>query len=170
MQSINVLPSATGKWLKKRRPAHVFENSFPVERITEIAKGLLIGVRRRLIRGKQNGPRHRDANLGSERVVEKLFVRAPPKRVVHHCGSSEGCVLEPSPIKRDILRNPIDHHVITTWLALNHFVDPDKLGHDIVSAGSLIHSLDKCRREAVFLAKKNSNFFHKIPDRADLNG
>jgi hypothetical protein len=58
------------------------------------------------------------------------------------------------------LRDAIDHHVVTTRLALNHLVDPYKFCDDVFAAGFVIHPLDKRRRKAVLLAKKNSDFFH----------
>src|SRR5439155_16691148 len=49
VQSIDVLPSATDERFKKRRPADVIENGFPVERVTEIAERFVIRVRRELV-------------------------------------------------------------------------------------------------------------------------
>src|SRR5437762_14392434 len=69
-------------------------------------------------------------------------------------------MLEPGAIEWHVLRDAIDHHVVSARLALNHLVDLDKLGGDIFAAGFLIHPLDKRRRKTVFLSKKNSDFFH----------
>src|SRR5262245_13831692 len=49
MQSINVLPAATCEWFEKRWPAYVIENPFPIERIAEISKRLVVRIWRRLI-------------------------------------------------------------------------------------------------------------------------
>ena len=38
VQPINVFPAAAGKGFEKCGPADVIENSFPIERITQIAK------------------------------------------------------------------------------------------------------------------------------------
>jgi hypothetical protein len=59
----------------------------------------------------------------------------------------------------------------STRLALDHLVDPDEFRHDVFAACFLIHPLDKRRRETVFLAKKDSDFFHRklaiLADSAD---
>ena len=101
-----------------------------------------------------------DADLCRQRVVEEFFVSAPPERVIHHCRARERGVFEPRPIERDILRDAINHNVVTAWLALDHFFDTGKFRDDLFAAGFLINPLNKCRRETVFLAKKNSDFFH----------
>src|SRR6188474_1328771 len=49
MQSIDVLPAAADKRFKKRGPAYVIKNPFPIERIAEILKRLVVRVWRRLI-------------------------------------------------------------------------------------------------------------------------
>src|SRR5581483_8365342 len=103
----------------------------------------------------------RHTNHGRERVIEKLFVRAPPKRIVHYRGAAKCSVLEPRAIKRHILRDAIDHDVVSARLALDHLVDLDEFRDDIFAAGFLIHPLDKRRRKTVFLSKKDSDFFHK---------
>src|SRR5207248_10039437 len=97
-----------------------------------------------------------------ERVVEKFLVGAPPERIVHDCCSSEGRVLEPGAIKRHVLRDAVDHYVVTARLPLDHLVDLDELRDDIPSARFLIHPLNKRRRKAVLLAKKDPDFFHNI--------
>ena len=111
---------------------------------------------------QQNRFRNGDANLGRERVVKKFLVRAPPKRIVHDSGAGERCVLQPRAIKWNVLRNAIDHDIVTARLALDHFVDADEFGVDVVAAGLGIHAFNKRRWETVFLAKKNSDFFHKV--------
>ena len=160
VQPINIFPAAAGERFEKRRPADVGKNSFPIERIGEIAKRIVVRVRRHLMRRQQDRFRNGDADLRRERVVEKFLVRAPPKRIVHHGGAGERRVLEPRAIKRHVLRNAIDHHVVTARLALDDFVDPDELGANVVAAGFRIDALNKRRWETVFLAKKNSDFFH----------
>ena len=49
MQSIDVLPAATGERFEKRGPADVIKNPFPIERIAEISKRLVVRIWRRLI-------------------------------------------------------------------------------------------------------------------------
>src|SRR4029077_5821791 len=49
VQSIDVLPSAACERFEKRWPAYVIENPFPIERIAEISKRLVVRIRRRLI-------------------------------------------------------------------------------------------------------------------------
>src|SRR6202035_5738381 len=93
-------------------------------------------------------------------VVEEFFVRAPPKRVVHDRRAGQRRILEPGAIKRNVLRNAIDHDVVAARFALDHFVDLDELGDDIPPTGLLIHPLDKGRRETVLLTKKDSDFLH----------
>jgi hypothetical protein len=44
---------------------------------------------------------------------------------------------------------------------LDDFVYPDEFRDYVLAAAFLIHPLDKRRRETVFLAKENSDFFHK---------
>src|SRR5262249_10274522 len=56
----------------------------------------------------------------------------------------------------------IDNHVISAWFALDHPVDFDEFRGDIFPTGFLIHPLNKRWRKAVFLAKKNSDFFHSF--------
>ena len=115
---------------------------------------------RRLVRRKQHRPRHGDADLSRQRVVEEFFVGAPPERIIHDCGAGERCILQPGAIKRHVLRDAIDDHVVTARLALNHLVDSDEFRDDVFAAGFLIHPLDECRWKTVFLTKKNSDFFH----------
>src|SRR5206468_7793373 len=100
-------------------------------------------------------------DLCGERVVEKFVVGAPPEWIVHNRCSGERRILKPRTIKRNILRNTIYHHVVSARFALNYFVDPDKLGDDVLAAGFLIHPLHKCRWKTVLLAKKDSDFFHQ---------
>jgi hypothetical protein len=49
MQSVDVLPPATCERFEKRRPAYVIENPFPIERIPEILKRLVVRIWRWLI-------------------------------------------------------------------------------------------------------------------------
>src|SRR5258708_38392708 len=117
------------------------------------------------MRWKQHCSWNCHADFRCQRVVEKFFIGTPPKRIVYDCGAAECRVLEPGAIERHILRDPIDHHVVPAWLALDDFVYPDEFGDDVLAAGFLIHPLDKRRRETVFLSKKNSYFFHMQTNR-----
>src|SRR5207253_3713146 len=103
-------------------------------------------------------------------VVEEFLIRAPPERIIHDGGATERCIFQPGAIKRDILGDAVDHDVVTTRLALRDFVDLDEFRHDLFATGLLIHPFDKRRWKAVFLTKKNSDFFHKewTADYADL--
>src|SRR5439155_6254693 len=105
------------------------------------------------------------ANLGGQRVIEKFVVGAPPERIIHYRRSGQCGVLKPGAIERDVLRYPIDHHVVTTRLALDHFVDPDELRGNLFAACLLVYPLDERRRKTVFLSKKNSDFFHSKLNR-----
>src|SRR5207247_10239757 len=49
MQSIDVLPAATCERFEKRGPAYVIKNTFPIERIAEISKRLVVRIWPRLI-------------------------------------------------------------------------------------------------------------------------
>src|SRR5206468_11749176 len=49
MQSIDVLPAATCERFEKCGPAYVIKNPFPIERIAEISKRLVVRIGRRLI-------------------------------------------------------------------------------------------------------------------------
>src|SRR5207249_4084709 len=102
----------------------------------------------------------------------KFVVGAPPERIIHNRAARERFVFEPGAIKRHVLRDTVDHHVVTARLALNHLVDLDELRGDVFPTGFLIYPLDKRRRKTVFLTKKNSDFFHKerTADYADLHG
>src|SRR5205823_7738072 len=162
MQAIDVLPTAPCERFEECGPADVIENRFPIQWILEITKRFVVRVRRRLVRWKQYRPRNRHADLGRERVVEEFFVCAPPERIIHDRRAGQRGIFEPGPIKRNVLRDSIDHEVVTAWLALDHLVYPDKFRDDVLAAGFLIHPLDKRRRKAVLLAKKNSNFFHHL--------
>src|SRR5439155_8655868 len=71
------------------------------------------------------------------------------------------CIFQPRAIESDVLRDAINHHVVGARLALDHLVDLDEFRADIFAARFLIHPLDKRRRKTVFLAKKDSDFFHK---------
>src|SRR5262249_8816226 len=103
------------------------------------------------------------ADLSRQRVIKKFLVGAPPERIIDHSGPRQSGVFEPRAIKRDVLRDPIDHHIVTTRFALEHFVDPDEFRDDVFAAGFLIHTRDKCRRETVVPSKKNFGFFHNFP-------
>src|SRR6059058_308584 len=124
MQAIDVLPTAPCERFEECGPADVIENRFPIQWILEITKRFVVRVRLRLVRWKQYRPRNRHANLGGERVVEEFFIGAPPERIIYDRCSGESCVFKPGPIKRHVLRDTIDHHVVTAWLALDHLVDP----------------------------------------------
>src|SRR5205823_12334727 len=97
------------------------------------------------------------------------LVRAPPKRVVDDCGASEGGILQKGAIERHILGNAINDHVVAAWLALNHFVDPDRFCDDIFAAGLLINAIDERPGKGVFLAKQDSDFFHKVTVKTSTN-
>ena len=161
MQLVDIFPAAAGEGFEKSRPADVGENRFPIERVGEVAKGLVARVRRQCVGGQEDGLWHRHADLGRERIVEKLLVGAPPKRIVDHRTAGQRFVLEPGAIERHVLRNTIDHHIVAAGFALDDFVDPDRLGHDAASPGFLVHPLNKCRWEGVFLAVENADFFHR---------
>src|SRR6202011_6402175 len=151
-------PTTAGERFEKRRPADVVENLLPVHGVGEVAKRFVVRIRRRLVRWQQHRARHGHTYFRGERVVKEFFVRAPPKRIVHHRRAAKRGVLEPSAVKRDILRDAIDDYFVSAWLALRDLVDLDELRHDLVTTGFLIHPLDKCRRGTVFLAKKDSDF------------
>src|SRR6266851_1600669 len=76
---IHVLPAAAVIGLKERREADVLENLFPIQRIDQVSNGLLVRVRRMLVVRQDYSWRNGDAQLGGERVVEKLVVGGPPE-------------------------------------------------------------------------------------------
>src|SRR5437667_11591781 len=104
--------------------------------------------------------RNGHADFCRQRVIEKFVIGAPPKWIVYHSRCGERGVLKPGAIERDVLRDAVDHNVVTAWLALNHFVDPDELCGNLFAAGLLVNPLDKGRRKTLLLSKKNSDFLH----------
>ena len=161
IQLVDIFPAAAGKRLEVGRPADVGENRRPIERIREVTEGAVIRVRRQGVGGKQDRLRNGDADFGRERVVKKFFVGAPPKGIVHDGAAGERFVLEPATVKGDVLRNAIDHDIVTDRFALDHLVDAHWLGLDLAASGLGVDTLDEGGRETVFLAEENSDFFHR---------
>src|SRR5438067_2234154 len=64
------------------------------------------------MRRQEHGARNGDSDFCSQRVIEKLLVRAPPKRVIDDRSSGEGGILQKRAIERYVLRNAIDVHVV----------------------------------------------------------
>jgi hypothetical protein len=79
---VDALPTASAEGFQKRGKTDVAEDLFPVERIDEIAHGLLGGAGRMRLCGRITVRRNGDADLRRERVVEEFVVGAPPERVV----------------------------------------------------------------------------------------
>ena len=161
IQLVDVLPAAAGERFEEGRPADIGEHPFPIQRVSEVAKRIVIRVGRDLMGWEQHRFRHRDPDLRGERVVEKLFVGAPPKGVVDHGGPGQRRILEEAAIKRHVLRNPVDDDIVTARLALDDFVEADELGLDAFAAGFLVAALDEGGRETAFLSEEDSDFFHK---------
>ena len=137
------------------------KNSFPVQRVGQIGKGLVAGVRA-ADRGREGSrslaPVRR---FGSQTVVEKFFIGAPPEGVVDHGGSAERGVLQVSTVKRHILGDAIDDHGIIGWFTLHYFVDMDGLGDDARDVLA-VDRFDKGHRKASFLAEQYAYFFHVV--------
>src|SRR5437588_2343884 len=105
------------------------------------------------MRRQEHGARNGDSDFCSQRVIEKLLVRAPPKRVIDHRSSGEGGILQKRAIERYVLRNAIDDHVVPARLSLNHFVDFDRFSDDPLPPGLIIDTIDEGPGKRVFLAK-----------------
>src|SRR5262249_2216013 len=94
MDFVDVLPSSTTEGLEEGREADIAENFFPVQGVNQIAHRLLVGIGRKLLVGKNNGARDRNPDPGSQGVIEKLVIRAPPKGVVDDDCSAQDRVLQ----------------------------------------------------------------------------
>ena len=161
IQLVDVFPAAAGKRFEIGRPTDVGENRLPIERIGKVTEGAVIRVGRQGVGGKQDRLGNGDADFGRECVVKKFLVGTPPKGIVYHGAAGERFVLEPATIEGDVLRNAIDHNIVSDRFALDHLVDAHRLGLDVAAAGFGVDAFDEGGWEAVFLAKKNSDFFHR---------
>src|SRR5215470_15470269 len=112
MEFVDVLPAAPIKRLQERGPTYVGEDLIPVQREDEVPHGLVGCSGRMLVVGQQNGRWNGYAQLAGERVIEKLVIRGPPKRIVDDDGALQRGVLQVGTIKRNILRDAVDDHVI----------------------------------------------------------
>ena len=120
------------------------------------------------MRGQQDRAGNCNADLGRERVIKEFLVGAPPKWIVHHSRTSERGVLQPGAIKRNVLRNAIDHDIVAARFALDHFVDADELGLNVLAAGFVVHTIDKAggklcswpKRIPIFFIGKRTKLWH----------
>ena len=113
---------------------------------------------------QQNRRRHRHADLRRERVVEELVVGAPPERIVDDVGAGERRALEPRPVERDVVGDPIDDHVVGARIGHVQGANLHELGGDAGHAHRL-DALDERTRERVLHPEEDANFFHRLDRR-----
>src|SRR5690606_34035926 len=101
----------------------------------------------------------RNTQLISERIVEKLGVCTPPKRIVDDRSATKRGIFQVGPIERNVLGDPVNDDRIFIRLVLDHLIDSDGLGYDPALC-FLIDTLDESLRKGVLHAKKYPDFFH----------
>jgi hypothetical protein len=103
VELVDVLPAATGEGLHVGGESDIAENALPVQWIGEIGEGLVAGVGRKFAAGEEYGFGDGDAVAGSQAVVEKFLVSAPPEGVIDNGGPGESGIFQIGPIERNVL-------------------------------------------------------------------
>src|SRR5580698_7630246 len=105
---VNMLTAPVGIRFQESREANILKNLLPVQRIDQIAHGLVGRTLRMFVMWQENGRWNRHAQLGSQRIIEELVVGGPPERIVNHDRAVQYRILQVRPVERNILRNPVD--------------------------------------------------------------
>jgi len=103
------------------------------------------------------------SNFCCKCIVKKFVIRTPPKWIIDYSCSGYCSVLQHRTIKRNILRNSVDQHIITKWFALNNFVYMSEFSSNSIFFFA-VNSINKSLWKSIFLSKKNSDFFHFYSD------
>ena len=77
---VHMLPSSTGIRLEESREADVVKNFFPVQRINQVAHGLVGRAFGMFVMRQDHSRRNGHAQLRRQRVVEEFVVGGPPER------------------------------------------------------------------------------------------
>src|SRR5580704_14510473 len=112
-----------------------------------------------LVMRQDHGRRDSHAELTRQRVIEKLVVGGPPEWIVDDDRASKRSILEKSAVERDILRDAVDDHAISTGIRHLDAAHLDELGGHAINP----HAVDLLHQrgwEGVFHAKDDSNFVH----------
>src|SRR6267154_497564 len=103
MHLVDMLPPPAGVWLEKSGEAHVVENLLPVQRVNQVAHGLVSRSRGMFLVRQDHGWRNGHAESGSQRIVEEFVVGRPPEWVVDDDGAAKRRILQVSAIERNVL-------------------------------------------------------------------
>src|SRR5438045_9041546 len=107
IQAIYILPATAFKRLHVCRKANVIENTFPIERISKIAKAVAGGITRQLVGRENNCFGDWYFNIHREGIIEEFFICTPPEWVIDNSGTSYSRVFKVGTIKWNILANAI---------------------------------------------------------------
>src|SRR6266436_4779891 len=159
MHLVHVLPAPARIRLEESGEAHIVENLLPVQRIDQVAHGLVGRALGMLVVRQDHGRRNGHAQAVSQSVVEKFVVGGPPERVVDDDGAVEFRVLQVRAIKRDVLRDAIDDDAVAAGLGHLYSAKFDELRGDALD----LHAVDlfhQSRRKSIFHAEHDADLVH----------
>src|SRR5262249_18660457 len=158
---VNIFPAAPAEGFEKSRETDVVENLLPVQRVDQVAHGLIGGPRRMLLVRQEHGPRNRYANFRRQRVVEELVVGAPPEWIVDDARAAQRGVLQVRAIERNVVRDSVDDDRIPAWLGHLDAADMDVL-REYVLYVPRVDAVHQGARERVFHSVDDSDFWHGL--------
>ncbi len=156
---IHIAPAAAIHRLQESVLAHVGKHTVPIQRILQVAHRPVRGSFGKLLVGQDHGGGHGHAQLGGQRVVEKLVVGRPPERIVDDHRSVDRGVLQIGAIEGNVVRNAIHDHRVAGRLVQSHRADLDKLRLNPVDVPR-IDVLNQCAWKAVLHAEEDADLFH----------
>ena len=159
MHVVHVAPSATIHGLQKSMLSHIGEDAVPIQGIFQVAHGAAGGAFRMLLVRQDDGGRHGYAQLGGQRVVEKLVVCRPPERIVDNERAVESGMLEKGTIEGDVVGDAVHNHRVARELVKMHGAGFDKLGGHVRDVAS-IDVLHQGTGKAVLHAEQNADLLH----------
>ena len=124
----NVFPTAAVERLHEGGEADILDNRLPVEWKLQVAETLAGNPGDIIFLRQQHRFRNGDAELARQRVVEKLIVSRPPKRVVDDDRAFEGQALQRRAIERHFVRDTIDHQIVWRRRIMTNATELDVFG------------------------------------------
>src|SRR5450432_3419705 len=159
MHVIHMLPPAARIRFQESREADVVKQFLPVQRKHQIPHRLVRRPLGMLVVRQNHGRRNGHTHLVRHRVIKKLVVRRPPKRIVDDDRAVQRRILQISPIELNILRNSVDDHRILLRLIHPNPANLHKLRLHAVHLHR-VNLLDQRRRKRVLHPKQNPNLLH----------
>ena len=152
-----MLPSSAGVRFQKGGEAHVMENVIPIQRVNQVAHGLIGSAFGMFLVRQDHGRRNGHTQFVRQGIIEKLVIGSPPERVIDDYCSAEHSILQIGAIEGDVLRNAVYDDPIAARICHLNPTHLDELCRHAFKV-HVIDPLDQGGRKRVFHSEDDADF------------